>query len=314
MTSIGTIVVPLDGSQLAETALPYAAALARAVGAEIVLLRVVEEMRPLYDARRREVVWVDPANPRQELLSPELLGAAVERLAGLGLKAQPVVRLGDPRKEILAEAEQHADPVIVLASHGRGGLGRVLLGSVATRVLQLSTCPVLVVRARETDAQPAHVAFTQIAVPLDGSREAEQALPIALDLVRATGATLQLVRVAETFRHELPEDPGPVLRTPSYEAILQRFDQMEAEARDYLQAMAEQLREQGLTVTVEVRSGDPWDELLDYTRTTRPDLMVMTTHGRGGVARWFFGSVADRLLTHSDVPLLLIRVREAEGD
>ena len=309
MTSIGTIVVPLDGSQLAETALPYAAALARATGAGIVLLRVIEEMRPYYDERRREVVWIDPMNPRQELLSPELLGAAVQRLAGLGLQAQTIVRLGDPRKEILAEAEQHADPVIVLASHGRGGLGRVLLGSVATRVLQLSTCPVLVVRARETDEQPAHVDFARIAVPLDGSREAEQALPIARDLARATGATLHLVRVAETFRHELPDDPGSILRTPSYEAILERFDQLEAEAREYLEATASQLREQGFRVTVEVRSGDPWDELLDYTRTSQPDLMVMTTHGRGGVARWFFGSVADRLLTHAHVPLLMIRVQ-----
>lgn len=314
MARIGTIVVPFDGSQLAETALPYAAALAQATGAGIVLLRVIEEMRPFYDVLRREVVWVDPERPRQELLSPEMLGPAVERLARLGLQAQPVVRLGDPRKEILAEAERHADPIIVLASHGRGGLGRVLLGSVATRVLQLSTCPVLVVRARETDAQPAHVDFTRIAVPLDGSREAEQALPIARELARATGATLHLVRVAETFRHELPEDPGPAFLKPSYEAILQRFDQLEAEARDYLEATAKQLRAQGLSVTIEVRSGDPWDELLDYTRTAKPDLVVMTTHGRGGVARWFFGSVADRLLSHSDVPLLLIRVQAAGGE
>lgn len=310
MTTFGTLVVPLDGSQLAETAIPYAAALSRVTGARIVLLRVIEEMRPLYDVRRREVVWVDPEQPRQELLSTEVLAPAVDRLAGMGPRARPVVRLGDPRKEILAEADEHPNSVIVLSSHGRRGLGRALLGSVATRVLQLSTCPVLIVRARESGEQPAQVAFARIAVPLDGSSFAEQALPVALELARSAGARLQLVRVAETFRHELPEEPASVLRTPSFEAILERFDELEAETRGYLEATAERLREEGVTVTWEARSGDPWDELLAYTRTVRPDLMVMTTHGRGGLARWFYGSVADKLLTQSEVPLLLIRVRE----
>ncbi|MDI3338986.1 MAG: universal stress protein [Sphaerobacter sp.] len=310
MAIFDTILVPLDGSPLAETAVPYAAALARATGAQIVLLRVIEEMRPLYDVRRREVVWVDPAHPRQDLMSPEVLAPVAERLAADGLTVQSVVRLGDPRREILTEAGRYPAPIIVISSHGRGGLGRVVLGSVANRVLQMASCPVLVIRPRGAEAAPATVAFARIAVPVDGSALAEQALPIAVELARATGATLHLVRVAETFRDELPDESELSFRTPSFQAILEWFDQLEAEARTYLQETATRLQEQGLDVTWEVRSGNPWDQILAFSTEARPDLIVMTTHGRGGLARWFYGSVADKLLTQSAVPLLLIRARE----
>ncbi|MBX6341791.1 MAG: universal stress protein, partial [Thermomicrobiaceae bacterium] len=163
-----TILVPLDGSALAETAVPYAAELARLTGATLVVLRVVEETRPIFDAACRDIIWIDPANPRLELLAPAILEPALSALRERGLAVSPVVRLGDPRQEIVAEARQHPRPVIVLASHGRGGLSRAVLGSVATRVLQLSPCPVLVVRARDSEARPAEPRFSAIVVPLDG--------------------------------------------------------------------------------------------------------------------------------------------------
>ncbi|CCF85270.1 universal stress protein [Nitrolancea hollandica] len=308
MAIFQTILVPLDGSQLAETAIPMAVTLSRVTGAEIVLLRVLEEMRPIYDTECREVIWVDPANPRLELLAPEILQPTVTRLAQEGLSVQAVIRLGDPRTEIIDEAERHPAPVIVMASHGRGGLSRVLLGSVATRVLQAAPCPVLIVRARAAGQQPETVTLKSIAVPLDGSKLAEQALDIAAPLARAAGATIHLVRVAETY-YEIVSPPPEVFTQPIAKPTLEMFERLENEAEEYLAATAERLEQESIPVTWEVLSGDPGKELLDYVDRARPDLMVITTHGRGGLSRWFYGSIADKLVTASEVPVLLVRAR-----
>src|SRR5919199_1651394 len=127
MAIFETIIVPLDGLALAEAALPMAAAVTRVTGAEILLLRVFETMRPVYDAKCGEVIWVEPEHPRLELLEPEILEPAVSRLEQEGLPVQAVIRLGDPRTEIIAETERHPAPLIVMASHGRGVLSRILL-------------------------------------------------------------------------------------------------------------------------------------------------------------------------------------------
>ena len=147
MAIFETIIVPLDGSALAEAALPMAAAVSRVTGAKILLLRVFETMRPVHDAKCGEVIWVEPKHPRLEILAPEILEPAVSRLEQDGLPVQAVIRLGEPRAKIIDEAERHLAPVIAMASHGQGGLSRILLGSVATRVLQGAPCPVLIVRA-----------------------------------------------------------------------------------------------------------------------------------------------------------------------
>lgn len=311
MSPFETILVPHDGSSLADTALPYASVLTRATGATLELLRVLEELKPIFDTGGRELIWIDPAKPRAELASPEILGTAAGRLAGDGIQAKTVVRIGDPRTEILAEAATLDHPLILLARHGRGGLSRIVMGSVATRVLQMATCPVMLVRAREEDEQPEQVSLKRIAVPLDGSELSEKALPYASGLAEALGAQLHLVRVAETYRNEVPETPPHIFTSPSYRAMLDQFEVLEREAREYLEAVAAGLESETITVTWEVLSGDPWHQLQRYVERDEPDLIVMTTHGRGGIARWFYGSVSDRLLTAASTPLLLIRSSEA---
>ncbi|HUZ01864.1 MAG TPA: universal stress protein [Thermomicrobiaceae bacterium] len=311
-SNVSAVVVPLDGSELAESALPYAVELARLFGARVVLLRVLEEMRPLYDARRHEVVWLDPANPHLHLLSPELLKPEVDRLTAAGIAVEPVVRLGDPRVEIIREAAEQPDRLVVLASHGRGGLGRVVLGSTATRVLQLAPVPVLVVRARGRADQPDGIRFGRIVVPLDGSSLGEQALLPAVELTRRSAATLELVRVAETYRDELPDLPPSMLTSPSYRDIVAQFAALEREAGAYLDGIADRLAADEVAATTEVLSGDPARQLLAYAERESPDLVVMTSHGRGGLARWFFGSVTDKLLTASRVPVLIVRTHEPD--
>ena len=309
MSPFQTILVPHDGSALADTALPYAVELTRTTGATLELLRVLEELRPIYDRTGRQLIWIDPSDPRAELTSPDILGTAASMLAEEGVEAKTIVRVGDPRQEIVAEAETLDKPLILLASHGRGGLSRLVMGSVASRVLQVAPCPVMMVPAREPEERPDHGTIQRITVPLDGSVLSEKALPYAVGLAQALDARLHLVRVAETYRDEVPETPPTIFASPSYQAMLKQFDVLESEVREYLEATAKRLEAESVQVTWESLSGDPWRQLLRYAERDTPDLIIMTTHGRGGLARWFYGSVADRLLTAARMPMLLIRSR-----
>jgi nucleotide-binding universal stress UspA family protein len=307
MSLIGTVLVPHDGSPLADSTLPYAVELTRITGASLELLRVLEELKPIYDSRKHELIWIDPAHPRAALVTPEILGPIAKKLADQGLAAKTIVRVGDPRREILAEAETLDKPVILLASHGRSGLSRIVFGSVATRVLQTSHSPVMIVRAREAEEQTEAVALKRILVPLDGSELSEKALPYAAELANGSGGQLHLVRVAETYRDELPDKPPHIFIAPSYQAMLEHFEELEQQARDYMAGVSTRLEGESLSVTSEVLSGDPYREIAKCSEREQPDLIVMTTHGRSGIARWFYGSVADRILTSTSTPVFLIR-------
>ncbi|HEX7103710.1 MAG TPA: universal stress protein [Nitrolancea sp.] len=310
MSLIGTILLPHDGSELADSTVPYAVALQQVTGAPVELLRVLEELKPIYDSGSRQLIWIDPANPRAEATHSDLLDPVASRLSEHGLKTKQVIRVGDPRREILEEAETLDRPVILLASHGRGGLSRVVFGSVASGLLRTASGPILIVRARNASDQPTQVAFKKILVPLDGSKLSESALPFAVELAQSAGAHLQLVRVAETFRDEIPQNAPSLFASPSYKSMLERFEVLENETSDYLASVAARLAGESINVATEALSGDPYRKIIGLSERELPDLIVMATHGRGGITRWFYGSVADRLLTTTTLPVLLVRPAE----
>lgn len=307
MSLIGTILLPHDGSELADSTVPYAVAMQRATGASVELLRVLEELRPIYDRGGRQLIWIDPDQPRSEMTHSELLDSPATQLAQHGITLKQVIRVGDPRQEILNEAASLDRPLILLASHGRGGLSRVVFGSVAAGVLRAARGPIMIVRARNATDQIEQVAFKKLLVPLDGSKLSETALPFAIELARGTGARVQVVRVAETFRDEIPKNAPNLFASPSYKSMLDRFEQMEQETNEYLTSISTRLAGEGIDVTTEALSGDPYREILRLAERQPPDLIVMATHGRGGITRWFYGSVADHILTTTTLPVLLAR-------
>jgi len=142
--------------------------------------------------------------------------------------------------------------------------------------------------------------YHHIMVPLDGSPLAEQALPHALALARAFDAALELVAVVP---------PGVVEGGPEYAVYLDRDSEVH-EDEAYLQAMQSQVAADGLQAHIRVRRGDVAAELLHHAEEARADLIVMSTHGRSGLGRWVYGSIADRVLRHAPVPVLLVRATE----
>jgi nucleotide-binding universal stress UspA family protein len=280
----GTVLVPLDGSTSAEMALPLAREIARRGCAQLVLLRVTGSDPP------REVT--DQAR--------HYLDTLVELLNGETARA--FVRHGNPAQEIVALAGRLDAPLVVLTTAVRRGIERLLFGSVADQVVRHAGVPVLLLRADMPETLPA---IARIAVPLDGSRRAEEALPTAATLARLFDATLWLVRVVGRAPDASPQAEPAAMDTDVVAGSPARPQYTSAAA--YLAGVAEHLQRSGVRVHTHTLGGNPTRELLAYERRAQIDLVVMATHGRSGIDRALFGSIAERLVKDGDAPALLLR-------
>lgn len=288
--SMGMIIVPLDGSDIGVRAVQLAASLAEPFDAAVTFVHVSGEDEPRISARATE---------RQPDFARFLTIA--EALVGHQMAISTLYLQGDPAEQLLALAEDHPDSMFVIGTRARSGLSRAMFGSVADQILRNAQVPVVV--TRDSMAIP-RGSIATLLVPLDGSELAEAAIPVALDLARRTDATLVLVRVAELSQ--------PITYTGlNGEADLVEDLALEAQdaARMYLDAMVRSLRPQGIRATWEVRVGRPAFEIMRVAETTAADLIVMSTHGRGGIRRWAFGSVTDDVLHHGSTPMLVVPPR-----
>lgn len=283
------ILVPLDLSPLAEEALPWAALLARVKGCGVHLVAVWNERAPLAD--------VDGHAPLGEVLAAAK--AALDRLAARptfsGIEVSTEVRAGEIEEEI-AEAvlAQNAD-LVVLKSHGRGGFKRLLVGSVADRLLRTLNVPVLV--DRPGGVPPA---LKRILVTLDGSPEAEAALAVARDLAAAAQAEILLITVYE----EHPETH--VHKYPGTDYLGALPTDVRAAAEGYLDAVAREGERW------EVHEGRAADVIVDVAREKECDIIAMTTRGRSSVVRLAIGSTSDAVMRSADRPVLFVPLKAGE--
>ncbi|HEU5315068.1 MAG TPA: universal stress protein [Chloroflexota bacterium] len=290
-----TIFVPLDGSDLAERALPYAARLASLGVARLVLARVIREP----DAAAPESFQEDVRARRE---AKDYLDAVVERHLSLpGLRPpETFVVSGEPAPALLELAQRERASLIVMGTHGRSGIGRWLYGSVAERVLHEAHVPVFLVPTTAPAGWPADRP-PRVLVPLDGSAFATEAIAAAAPLIEGLRADVVLVRVVEPAIY-VASPYGPMYAAPAVgtpEAL--------AAAEDYVESVAAPLRRKGYTASAVVREGYPANELARVASDGLIDVIAMATHGRTGLARLVLGSVATATLRHANVPLLLVR-------
>ena len=284
------ILVPLDGSELAERALGPARQLAVAAGATLLLVRVVPD---------RELGAAGGPSDEVEEAQRYLASLASRLRAPVGREAAPVILTqacaGDPAERIVREAELWRTDLVVMATHGRGGLGRLVHGSVADAVLRASSVPVLLVPAR-CGAVRGLVGEVVLA-PVDGSPFAEVALGRAAELARELCAPLVVLNAAHV-------EPTPVEGlAPTFAMI----DEVIAEGRAYVAGLVEQVRRAGVDARGEVVVGVPATAILSRAERLNAAAVVTATHGRSGLSRLAFGSVADEVLRHARRPLLLLR-------
>jgi nucleotide-binding universal stress UspA family protein len=300
--SFQSILVPLDGSPLAEQAIPVALAIAERAGSKVRLVLVHQELSPLLLMESAKVYATNLlAIQASESDYLEALTGRLRKRLGRALSSAVIE---GPVASTLAEyiRDIGAD-LVVMTTHGRGGIRRAWLGSVTDQLIRTLQVPVLAVRAREGAAVTERVSVPEILVPLDGSPLAEAVLEPAAALARLWGAKVSLVQIVQPV---LPAT-DPALPFPSgYDEQLTAIRR--DLAQDYLRDMAEGLREQGIEATgVAVLGGATADTLLDLARSERVGLVALATHGRGGVRRLALGSVADKLVRAADMPVLVVR-------
>lgn len=285
---VENILVPLDGSALSNAALPLVRTLARATNASVTLMRVMPRGDPL-----------------ATLQAKGRLQKIAEELAGSGLTVASVVREGRAADEILAQAKTLPASMVVMRTRGRAGLERALLGSVTEQVLKHGDVPLVLMRP----GQRRVTAIRQLVVPVDGSPGGALALDTAVKLARATGASITLVQVAVPVATQVPvayDMSGTSYYDPAWD------EDVLTSATDYVTAIVEQLRSNGLSVDGEAFTAPGAAEgIVEFADKHAADLVVMSTHALTGPARALIGSVADAVVRTAHCPVLLLRRRGA---
>lgn len=314
MSEISTILVPLDPEAGPEPALSLAAGLAQRLGARLELVAVP----PLYHYQSLSYLpypggRVAPRDiaPPQALLddsrkeSEAFLAGIAEAVGARGLEVGWRVLEERPAEAILHRAQQRDIGLVVLSSHAREGLARLALGSVADKLLQTCNRPMLLLRQR--DAGGSH-ALASILVALDGSASAERILPTVRILAAAAGPGARI-----TLAHVL--HPLADLPLRFGDAAVEADARYRLAVEEDLEGLAAALRAEGFEAAIElIEADDVASALTERISLGDVDLLALTSHGRGGLGRWAFGSVADRLVRGSKLPLLILRTSESEAE
>jgi len=272
------ILVPLDGSPLAEAALPGAEELAGRLGSEIILLSISESTEAedylkyqIYTERKVEEVR---KHARKYL----------DKSADKDVTITPVVLVGHSAEEIIRYANRADIDLIVMTTHGSSGIKRWALGRMADKVVRATDHPVALIRARTPYSEIARKSITHKAlVSLDGSEASEAVLPYIQEFARRLRTEVTLVQVV----------------TRSYRVF--------ADAESYLEKVKEQFQSHGITANSVVRMGAAAEEIIKVADEMKTDIVAMSTHGRSGIGRWSIGSVADKVLRGGNTPVLLVR-------
>lgn len=308
-TLIDHILVPLDGSQLAEQAIPYAEALV-APGGKITLFRVIPHGEAIQDPVGGMLMSEQEVLTRYRVLAGQESITAMERRATLGApKMEVVIEPGDAAEEILRASRERGVGMIVMASKGRGAFGRLALGSVTDRVSRTADVPVVIIRPEDVLPDMSLPQLRRLIVPIDGSERSLEAVPAAEELARRLHASVHLVTIVDIGKAAPSALAyGAAFSQELYDEVM---SDIEREARDVLELCARGLEERGVVTSWEIMTGTPAGALIEVAAPG--DLIVMTTHGRGGVKRWLLGSVAEKLVRHSPVPLVIVPARPSQN-
>lgn len=270
------ILAPLDGSLTAEGVLPHVKRLARNTGSEIVLLQAV----PVAGFEGGEAVFRAAVQA-----GTEYLAGVKDRLETAGLRARLLVRAGGAAETILGVLAETKATLLAVATHGRTGAQRLVVGSTAEKLLRSTPVPVLAVRPFWTyDLQPEGGLEAQpirtILVPVGSGGLSLCVLPHAVEMARLFGARVMVLHARASGEPE---------SSASVDDVAARF------------------RLEGIETTTLVEPGNPVDTILDALKTRGIDLAILSTHGRSGLSRLVLGSVTEEVLRQARVPLLVVR-------
>lgn len=297
--------VPLDGSRLAESVLPVVQQMASRFHAQVTLLHIVEQHPPAAIHGERHLTGVAQA---QAYLEESAL-----RLRSCGIPVEIHVhqeREDDVAHSIVQHSQELNADLVIMCTHGYGGLRELLFGSKAQQALQQGTQSILLLFPRE-DASVLPFKLQRILVPLDGTTAHEPALPMAVTLARTFAAQLHLVLVIPTLATLSGEQAVSGLLLPSTTRAL--LDLSQQDAADYLEQACARCHTEGVVAHAEVLRGDIAPVVLGLAERLNVDLIVLASHGRTGLDALFAGSIASRIAGRRIRPLLLVRAAQSIG-
>jgi nucleotide-binding universal stress UspA family protein len=291
------ILVPLDGSAFAESALPLALTLSRKTRADVRLVTVLEPVTS-FAYEGWESAAVEWSHKYLEELTERIEGEAGGTVTTAVISGHTVERLQE-------EAANCKADVVVMASHGRGAFSRLWLGSVADGFVRQADRPVILVRPDEEAGAPERFdcTFDTLLVPLDGSELSESALEHAIDFGELFDSAYHLTRVVS-----YPFDVSSPYLPHTAQMNQQIVEDAKKGSAEYLEAHAERLRRRGFRVTTSVAvDAQPGSGILSEAEAVGSDVTAMATHARKGLSRVVLGSAADKVLRGTHTPLLLFR-------
>lgn len=286
------ILVPLDGSNLAELALPYTEELASAFNSEVTLLFVCDT--PHCQQRYEHQVYVEKT---AELVREHIEGERPKT------SVKPVMLEGHAALEIVSYVTKNDMSLIIMATHGRSGIMSWAMGSIADKVVDRVSIPILLIRANVPAPEAGREElFKRILLPLDGSEAGEATLPYIKELTEKLHSEVILFQVIASGKHVHTIGGLDYVRFTE-EQVASRKES----ARQYLEGASQRFADTKATIRTELKSGDAAQEIINFADEINASLVAVSTHGRSGIERWAFGSITHRVLHHGNIPLLLVR-------
>lgn len=291
------ILIPLDGSDLAERALRPAFKIARQLESEVILLRAAhaQSMFPVMNDGTigMELLWPEQVINRAQQESRDYLEALKEKYSSETFRLETRVIDEEPATGILNTAAREEIDLIVMSTHGYSGLTRWMLGSVAEKVLRAACCPTIIMRSLDP--------IEKILIPLDGSSYSEKALLPGLEAAGHLGAEVTLLHavgdlsIDQASAKQLEPLIGQNLRA-SYHS----------RSRLYLERAAKSHQRSDLPIYTNVADGSPAESILEFVRENAIDMVVMATYGRTGLQHWVYGSVTEKVLRSGECSMFIV--------
>lgn len=292
-----SILVPLDGSHLAEAGLPAAASLAEKLNAPVTLLHIIEQNAP------------EAVHHERHLTKPQEAEAYLQGLAEQSFPAEVKANWhvhNAQVKDVPASIVEHTgefDPdLVIMCAHGRSGIRDMLFGRIAHQVVAKGSTPLLLLQPMTSEQKP--FKLRRILVPLDSESIHDDSFPIAKILAKAYGAALALLCVIPTFNTLRGEETATSTLLPATTNAL--LDIQEEHAKEHLQGHLNELVSEGFRVSAEIARGDPTQTIVNVAEHSKADLIVLSTHRRAGIDAFWARSVAPNVARRTRIPLLLI--------
>ncbi len=302
-----SLLVPLDGSLLAENVLPHVVALARSFASHITLLHVLEP-----NQQRHAASAVDPLTWQfNKAEAAAQLDNVRTRLQQVGLKVETALLEGHAAEQIVDFAQTENMSLIVLGSHAQSGISRWNISSVVQKIVLSAPTSLMIVRAHQTaDPDLTGQQYRRVLVPLDGSWRAEAVTALATHLTHAHHGSLNLTQAVGR-----PEVVGRTPPTQEDLKLVNRLIERNAdEAMHYLEQLTSRLPDEGLDVRTNVLTGHNIPTTLhEFIDREHIDLVIMSAHGNSGEGRWPYGSLASNFIVYGTTPLLVVQDLPSSG-